>query len=109
VARLGTHRRTRKVDDIRTDPRVALYYLAPGAAGYVSLTGTARIVDDPHEAARRWKEEWEQYYADRQRDYVLIEVTPLRLEVVDYRLDLTGDPATWMPPSVEFPPAPSKR
>ena len=106
---LGTHRRTRKVSDIRNDPRVALYYLAPGAVGYVSLTGTARIVDDPGEAARRWKEEWEQYYADPEADYVLIEVTPLRLEVVDYRLGITGDSTTWMPPSVEFHPARSKR
>jgi general stress protein 26 len=109
VVWLGTHRLTRKVDDIRNDPRVALYYLAPGAAGYVSLSGTARIVDDPSETAGRWKEEWEQYYADREADYVLIEVIPLRLEVVDYRLGITGDPETWAPPSFEFRPAPSER
>jgi general stress protein 26 len=102
---LGTHRRSRKVSDIRNDPRVALYYLAPGAAGYVSISGTARLVDDPVEKSRRWKDEWDQFYVDREADYVLIAVTPERLEVVDYSRGITGDPETWEAPSVEFVPA----
>ncbi len=102
VVWFGTNRRSRKVDDIRNDPRVTVYYFAPGAAGYVSIAGTARLVDDPGEKARRWKDEWETYYADREADYILIAVTPARLEVVDYSRGIVGDPATWRPPSVEF-------
>jgi len=99
---LGTHRATRKVVDIQRDPRVALYYLAPDGAGYVSISGIAQLEDDPAEKAHRWKDEWEQYYADREADYRLIMVRPVRLEVVNYRRGVVGDVATWRPPTVEF-------
>ncbi len=102
VVWLGTHRRTRKVADIRRDPRVTLYYAAPEGYGYVSLSGTARLVDDPAEKAHRWKEGWERYYTDREADYLLIAVTPERLEVIDYRRGIVGDPDNWRPPSVRF-------
>lgn len=99
---LGTHRRSRKVDQIRNDPRVAIHYLAPGGSGYVSISGTARLVDDPSEKARHWKQEWEQFYPDAEADYLLIAVTPETLEVVDYDTGIVGDPDTWEVPSVQF-------
>ncbi len=102
VVWLGTHRATRKVADIQRDPRVALYYLAPDGDGYASISGIARLVDDSAEKAHRWKDEWERYYADREADYLLIMVRPVRLEVVNYRLGVVGDAATWRPPAVEF-------
>jgi general stress protein 26 len=102
VVWLGTHRATRKVMDIQHDPRVALYYLAPDASGYVSISGIAELVDDPAEKAHRWKDGWEQYYTDREANYLLIKVSPVRLEVVNYRRGVVGDTATWRPPAVEF-------
>ena len=57
VIRLGTFRNSRKVGHIRNDPRVALHYLSPSGSGYVSISGTARLVDDPAEKARYWKNE----------------------------------------------------
>jgi general stress protein 26 len=102
VVWLGTHRATRKVVDIRRDPRVALYYVAPDGNGYVSVTGLAELVDDPAERATRWKAEWDQYYTDREAQYLLIRVRPVRLEVVNYRRGVVGDSATWRPPALEF-------
>jgi general stress protein 26 len=99
---LGTNRRTRKVQDIKNDSRVTLFYLDPDGKGYVSLYGTARVVDDPQETARRWKTEWSRFYPDKDKSYILIEVTPSKLEVVNYERGVTGGPNTWMPPSVEF-------
>ena len=99
---LGTNRRTRKVEDIRKNPRVTLFYLDPHGSGYASIDGTARLVDDAEEKALRWKTEWEQFYPDRETSYLLIEVTPLRLEVVNYTRGVVGKPKTWLPPSVEF-------
>ncbi len=99
---LGTHRKTRKVQDIQNDPHVALYFFAPDAGGYVSISGTARLVDDPIEKARRWKEGWGRFYTDRETDYLLIEVSPERMEVVSYGQGIVGDPDTWNPPAVEF-------
>jgi general stress protein 26 len=99
---LGTNRRTRKVQDIKNDERVTLFYLDPNAKGYVSVYGTARVVDDSQETARRWKTEWSRFYPDKEKSYILIEVTPSKLEVVNYERRVTGDPSTWKPPSVEF-------
>lgn len=99
---MGTNRNSRKVGQIQQDGRVTLHYAAPDASGYVMLTGRARIVDDPSELAARWKPEWEPFYQDRESEYILIEVVPERLEVVDYRRGIVGDPGSWEPPSVVF-------
>lgn len=100
---LGTDRDSRKVAEIEGDGRVALYYAAPDESGYVSVLGRARLVDDEAEKAARWKPEWEAFYPDRASDYLLIEVVPERIEVVDYARGLVGAPGTWEPPSATFP------
>jgi general stress protein 26 len=102
VVWLGTDRGTRKVQDIERDPRVTLYYFAPEADGYVTISGTARLVDDPAEKDRRWKSGWEPYYADREEDYVLIAVSPTWMEVISYSRGIVGDAETWVPPVVKF-------
>jgi general stress protein 26 len=102
VVWMGTFRATRKVRDIRNDPRVTLYYAHPENAGYVCLYGTARIVDDPAMKEKWWKDEWEQIYPQRETDFILIAVKPERLEVIDYSRGIKGDPNTWAPPSLEF-------
>ena len=102
VVWFGTNRRTRKVQEIANDPRVTLYYPAPDADGYVAIYGTARLVDDPDEKARRWKPEWERFYPDRESTYLLIAITPERMEIVSYTRGIFGDPETWQPASVTF-------
>jgi general stress protein 26 len=99
---LGTISKSRKVREIRNDPRVTLYYADPEEAGYVVIAGIARLIDDAKEKARLWKEEWETYFPDRKDSYILIKVTPERLNILNYRHGITGDPVTWRIPSVEF-------
>ena len=102
---LATNPATRKVEQIRRDPRVTLFYLAPDASGYVTMAGTAHLVDEPEAKARWWKEEWEAFYTDRDRGYLLIRVEPEWLEVVSEADGISGDPTTWEPPRVAFGPA----
>jgi general stress protein 26 len=102
VVWFGTNVKSRKVGEIRKDPRVTLYYPDPDDGGYVTITGTAIIVDDPQETKIRWKEEWESFYPDREKDYVLIKVTPILLDVLSYKHKITGNPETWRIASVEF-------
>ena len=68
----------------------------------MSLYGTARLVDTPEEKERLWKEEWSKWYPDKEASYILIAVTPERLEVVDFTRGLMGDLKTWKPASVTF-------
>jgi len=100
---MGTSRRTRKVHEIENDPRVTLYYASPDAVGYVAISGKATLIDDPMEKASRWKEGWEGLYADREADYILIQVIPERMEVINLSRGIGGDPESWDPPVIEFP------
>ena len=102
VVWLGTHRGSRKVDQIRSNSRVSLYYEAPGGAGYVSISGQAYLIDDPIKKAQLWKEEWEQFYLDGKADYLLIQVRPDVLEIIDYSAGIVGDKDTMKVPSVKF-------
>ncbi len=99
---LATNPRTRKVAEIRRRPRVTLYYFDREAQAYVTISGIARLVNDPKEKAKRWKDEWKDFYPDRAKDYLLIVVTPEKLEVVNVSKGILGDPHTWKPPSVSF-------
>lgn len=101
---LATNPHSRKVAEIRRHPRVTLYYFDREAQAYVTLYGTARLVNDRSEKAKRWKEDWKAFYPDRDKDYLLIKVTPRRLEVVNVKKNIVSDAPTWQPPSVTFPP-----
>ncbi len=109
VVWFGTNPASRKVAEIRRNPRVTLYYFDRENQAYVTLHGVARVVNDPQEKVRHWKEDWKDFYPDRQKDYVLIEVRPLRLEVVNTKTGIVGNSRTWNPPSVTFTAPKTKR
>ena len=99
----GTNPASRKVSEIRRNPRVTLYYFDRESQAYVSIQGLARLVNDRAEKARHWKDEWKAFYPDRDKSYLLIEVRPLRLEVVNTKTGIVGTSRTWSPPSVALP------
>lgn len=111
VVWLATNPDSRKVGQLRARPRLALHYLAEGVPAYVTLVGRARLVDDPGMKARHWKDSWTPFYPDRDASVLLIEVTPIRLEVVSEAHGAPGDPRTWRAHVVEFTPGrpPSRR
>lgn len=102
VVWLGTNPRSRKVREIKRNPAVCLYYSNPDIPGYVMLQGKAVLVNDPKEKEKRWKPGWEEFYKSRDKDYILIKVIPSRLEVVNYKLGMTGNPVTWEAPFTDF-------
>jgi len=98
----GTNPLSRKVAEIRRHPRVTLYYFDRENQAYVTVHGTARVVNDAQEKARHWKDDWKAFYPDRDKSYALIEVRPVKLEVVNVKKGLVGDSKTWRPPGVVF-------
>ena len=100
---LATNPRSRKVAELRRNPRVTLYYFDRESAAYVTVYGTARLVNDKAEKAKRWKDDWKAFYPDRDQSYLLIKVTPARLEVVNVNKGIVGTSPTWQPLSVAFP------
>jgi len=99
---IATSTRTRKVQQIRRDPRVTLYYANHAqATGYVAITGRAVLVDDRAEMIRRKRAYWDTAFPGF-KDLVLIKVIPEHMDVLNYRRGAQGDPLTWHAPSVEF-------
>jgi general stress protein 26 len=104
VVWFGTNPLSRKVMEIRRHPRVTLYYFDRENQAYVTIHGIARVVNDPAEKLRHWKEDWKAFYPDRNKSYALIEVRPTRLEVVNTKAGIVSTSGDWQPPTVVFPP-----
>jgi general stress protein 26 len=102
VVWFGTNPTSRKVKEIKNDPRVTLYYEDKDHAGYVVLRGQATLVDDADLKLKYWKEEWNEFYTDQKDSYLLIKVIPKSMEIIDYRRGIVGDPKTWTVPRMEF-------
>jgi len=99
---LATNPKSRKVNQIRSNPNVTLYYADKNDNGYVSIYGIAELVNDQREKDKRWKEEWKDFYPNRAEAYLLIKIMPLRMEFINYKAGHAGDSITWQPEIVMF-------
>ncbi|HWQ08532.1 MAG TPA: pyridoxamine 5'-phosphate oxidase family protein [Holophaga sp.] len=89
---LGTNSSSRKVGQIRKDPRVCLYYADTTAFEGLSLQGTAVEVFDPAIRTAIWTDAWNVYYPGGREggDFTLLRFTPERgryyhgLKVVEF-------------------------
>jgi len=86
---------------LKTIQIVVVFYYDSKSFSYVNVSGTARLVNDPDLKAKYWKEGWKRFYPDREKDYILVEVTPERMEVCSFKYNLLWD-QDGIPPSVEF-------
>lgn len=99
---MGTNPKSRKVRQVKRDPRVTLYFLDNDATGYVMLHGKAELVDDPELKKKFWKKEWNAFYPDKDKGYLLIKVVPEWIEVLSPKRGINNDPNTWQPPVLMF-------
>lgn len=98
----ATSRTSRKVKEIRNNPKVSVYYADhTSAKGYVSINGIGEVIDDKELLIKMKRGYWEGI-PDWQNIFVLIKVTPKILEVINYKHRLNNDPGTFRAPSVNF-------
>jgi general stress protein 26 len=99
---IATNSRSRKVHEIRRNPRVCLYYADHKEAhGYVCITGRAVLVDDMAEKLKRKRDYWDQAFPDW-KYLVLIKVIPEQLDVLNYARGGKNESVTWRVPTLEF-------
>ncbi len=98
----GTNANSRKVKQIKNDSRVTLYYLDADGSGYVTIQGIAELIHDSQAKEKWWKKEWAAFYPNKEKDYLLIKVTPKSMEVLSPPRGINNDPVTWTPPIVGF-------
>jgi general stress protein 26 len=99
---LGTSQGSRKTKQIQHNPNVVIFYYETKGLSYVSVSGKARLVNDPDKKAKYWVDGWQNYYPDRSKNYILIEVTPEKLEICSFQYKFFWDPVTGIPASVNF-------
>jgi len=104
----ATNTRSRKVQEIRRDPRVTLYYADHSkASGYVALAGRAVLVEDMAEIQKRKRAYWDHAFPGL-KNLVLVKVVPERLDVLNYKSGPAVSSETWRTPSIELVPGAEK-
>lgn len=98
----GTNTMSRKVQDVRNNPDVVLYYESPDASGYVVLYGRVKLVNDKNTKTKYWMESWEDFYEKDRSNYLLIKFIPETIEVLSTKHGINGDPVTWKVPCLEL-------
>jgi general stress protein 26 len=100
-----TNLNSRKVAQLRHNPRATLYYFVTISPGYVTLLGEATVIESAADKASAWRPAWGE--ARRKQiardDFVLIHFRPRRLEIVSYAHGLTNDPKTMLPVILDLP------
>ncbi|MGE3540453.1 MAG: pyridoxamine 5'-phosphate oxidase family protein [Candidatus Tectimicrobiota bacterium] len=91
---LGTSPASRKVLDIRREPRVTLAFHQAPVPAYVTCQGTAEIVADLATRQRYWREDWRAFFPDGPsgEGYGLLRVVPQRFEVLHFPQQITPAP-----------------
>ncbi|MGK0471892.1 MAG: general stress protein 26 [Candidatus Azotimanducaceae bacterium] len=101
VIYVATKPNTRKVAQVRHNPKVTLFYFDPAERHYLSVMGQASLVEDTAtKIAMRREADSDRIYPDFPDDYLLIKIVP---DVVEGLLPgYRGRNETWMPARVEL-------
>lgn len=99
---IATNSRSRKVREIKNNPRVCLYDADHNQpSGYVAITGKAILVDDMKEKLKRKRDYWDQSFPDW-KYLILIKVIPQKLDILNYKRGMVNHSVTWRTPSIDF-------
>lgn len=73
---------TEKVQAVRENPNVGVYFSEDAGRRYISLSGTAELVDDQKTIESKWIEPWREWFIDgpESDNIILIKFTPERAE-----------------------------
>lgn len=102
VTWFATSRSSRKVKEIRNNPKVAVYFADHiSARGYVNISGIAEVVDDKDLLIKMKRDYWKGI-PNWQDIFVLIKIVPKTLEVINYKHGLNNDLKTSRAPTIVF-------
>lgn len=98
----GTNPKSRKVKQLKNNKNVTVYYRDKDDSGYVIIYGKAELINDQKSKEKYWKNTWKSFYPNNKDSYLLIKVTPLKMEIVSPSRNITGLAETWEPPMLFF-------
>lgn len=98
----ATSRTSRKVREIKDNPKVCVYFANHlTAKGYVNITGSASVIDNK-ELLMQMKREYWNGIPGWQEKFVLIKIIPVTIEVVNYKHGVNSDPETFRAPTISY-------
>lgn len=98
----ATVRSSRKVREIKNNPKVCVYFANHlTAKGYVNINGSATVLDDKELLIKMKRDYWNGI-KDWQNRFVLIRIVPKSIEVINYKHGLNNDPNTLRAPTISL-------
>jgi general stress protein 26 len=87
-------RDTPKIEEIEADPRVQLAYMATEKGSWISIEGTAEIVDDDERKKKLWEKQLEQWFTEgpEDDDVVLVKVSADRIHAWAEGEEIVAEP-----------------
>jgi general stress protein 26 len=82
---------------------VLLSYVDAPTRGYVTVIGNAELNDRPEDKKAIWMDPFSAFWPDgpESESYLLIDVTPERIEMRSYTQGVAEDPTRWTPVTLE--------
>jgi len=98
----ATARTSRKVREIKNNPKVCVYFANHlTAKGYVNINGYASVIDN-RELLIQMKRDYWNGIKGWQDKFVLIKIIPKSIEIINYKHGLNNDPNTFKAPTISF-------
>lgn len=98
----ATSRTSRKVREIKKNPKVCVYFANHlTAKGYVNINGSASVIDNRELLIQMKRDYWNgiQGWQDK---FVLIKIIPKSIETINYKHGLNNDPNNFKAPAITF-------
>jgi general stress protein 26 len=98
----ATARTSRKVKEIKKNPKVSVYFANHHTAkGYVNINGSASVIDDRELLIKMKRDYWNDIPGWQDR-FVLIKIIPSSIEIINYKHGLNNDPNTLKAPTISL-------
>ena len=100
---IPTHPDSRKTVHVRNNSNVVLSYIDVPSRGYVTVIGKAALNDRLEDRRTFWSEPFLAFFpgGPESEEYLLIDVTPERIELRSFTLGVAGEPTRWSPVTLE--------
>lgn len=100
---ISTHPDSRKTVHVRNNSNVVLSYIDAPNRGYVTVIGKATLNDRLEDKRSFWADPFAAFWPDGpdSDEYLLIEVSPERIELRSFVLGLADEPTRWSPITLE--------
>ena len=100
---IPTDQASRKTHHVRRNSNVVLSYIDTPTRGYVTVIGEAVLNDRLEDKKAAWADPFSSFWpgGPESEEYLLIDLTPKRMEIRSYTQGVAEEPTHWIPVTLE--------